>query len=148
MKAVPAIVSTAGACALAFALCASKCVHTTEIVPYIQEICDDDIDNDTDGDKDCQDSDCDAACAVSVLINPISTITGDSLTVTGTHLHATGIALSIFPVGTAGSVTLTENTWTGHLALLSDRTTYTLTAIAADAQGRKDTASVQFVRGN
>ncbi len=148
MKAAKALYALAGASALAFALTASKCETDTVIVPYVQEICNDKIDNDGDGLIDCQDSDCDVECKVQVNINPISPISTDSLTVTGTHFNATGIALSILPSGSAGAAVISGNSWTAHLTLLSDKTTYTLTAIASDAQGRLDTATATLIRNN
>jgi hypothetical protein len=139
---------TAGSAALVFALCASKCEQSTEIIPYVKEICADTVDNDADGLVDCRDSDCDFECTVSVAINQIPTLTKDSLTVTGTHFNATGITLSVLPSGTAGTPVITGNTWTAQITQLADRTTYTVTAIASDAQSRRDTATATFDRTN
>jgi hypothetical protein len=149
MKAARVLYTASGAAALAFALCASKCEQTTAIVPYVAEICNDNLDNDTDGNTDCQDSDCDLQCKVHVQINPIApTITADTLKITGTNFKATGIALQILPTGTAGAVTITGDTWSAMLTNLGTPGQYTLKAIASDAQSRQDTAVAIFERTN
>ncbi|MDB5050519.1 MAG: hypothetical protein JWO30_3590 [Fibrobacteres bacterium] len=149
MKAARVLYTATGAAALVFALGASKCEQTTTIVPYVAEICNDNLDNDTDGKTDCQDSDCDTQCEVHVQINPIPpTITADTLKVTGTNFKATGIALQLLPTGTAGAVTITGETWSAVLTNLGTRGQYTLTAIASDAQSRQDTAVAVFERTN
>ncbi|HKP96675.1 MAG TPA: hypothetical protein VJ385_13030 [Fibrobacteria bacterium] len=150
MKVVRVLSSLSGAAALVFALCASKCEHTTEILPFVKEICNDGIDNDTDGKTDCRDTDCDTECEVQVQISQLpSAITVDTLDVAGTHFNATGIAVTVTPSGTAGTAVITGDKWTSHLTQLSTPlTTYTITAIGSDAQGRKDTAIVTVTRQN
>jgi hypothetical protein len=147
MKPARILYPLAGAIALLFALCASKCEHTTEIVPFVKEICTDVQDNDGDGKVDCQDSDCDDECAVHVHINPMADLRGtDSLTVTGTHFKATGIILSVTPSGTAGAATIIGDTWSARVSQLQDLNTYTIRAIGSDAQNRSDTATATVTR--
>jgi hypothetical protein len=149
MKAAKVLFTATGAAALAFALCASKCETATEIVPFVKEICNDNVDNDTDGKIDCLDSDCDTECEVHVAINQIPSISGvDTAIISGTHANATGIAVTIATSGQAGAATITGNTWTSRLTLLSAIGSYTVTAIASDAQGRHDTAVATFERNN
>lgn len=150
MKALQHLYYAAAGAALIFALSASKCQTDTIIVPYVAEICNDNIDNDGDGQIDCLDSDCDAQCQVHVNINPIlPTLPVDSLTVTGTHFKATGITVSVLPSGSGGGpAAVSGDIWSIHLTNLSALGVYTVTAVASDAQGRQDTATATFERKN
>jgi hypothetical protein len=149
MKPARTLLSLAGAAALVFALCASKCEHTTEIIPFVKEVCNDVQDNDGDGLTDCQDSDCDQECAVHVHINPMADFKNtDTVHVTGTHFKATGIIITVSPSGSPGAATITGDTWTATVTNLQDPTTYTIKAVASDAQGRSDTTTATVTRTN
>jgi hypothetical protein len=149
MKPARTLLSISGAIALVFALCASTCEHTTEIIPFVKEVCNDVQDNDGDGLTDCQDSDCDQDCAVHVHINPMADFKDtDTVRVTGTHFKATGVIVSVSPSGTAGAATITGDTWSATVTQLNVKTTYTIQAIGSDAQGRSDTTTATVTRTN
>jgi hypothetical protein len=149
MRALRALFPVSGAAALLTLLCASKCEHATEIVPYVKEICNDTQDNDADGKTDCQDSDCDGECLVSVTINPIAPIANmDTATISGAHFKAVGISVTVSPSGIGGSAVITGDTWTASITQLLEAREYTITAIAADAQGREDTATAILTKQN
>lgn len=150
MKASRTLATIAGAAALLTALTASKCEQTTEIVPFMAEICADNLDNDADGRADCRDSDCNLVCEVEVTIGATpATLTSDSLTIKGSHVNASSIAVTITPIGTSpGNATLTGDGWEARFIGLSQRTTYAVTAIASDDSDRKDTVTITFQRVN
>ncbi len=143
------LLGLAAASAALFALTASKCDSSTAFVPFVAEICTDNQDNDEDGFIDCKDSDCDRACELTVTINDFSKpVTRDTLPLSGTHAHATSVVVSVTPSGTGGTAVLAGDTWSLSVTNLSARTTYTLMAVATDAQDRHDTATTTFLRGN
>lgn len=139
----------AAAGALVLVLTASKCEQTTAIIPYVKEICTDQIDNDEDGKTDCADSECDLDCAVSVSIDPIPVrISTDTLDIKGHHVHATAVTVvSLSPSGTPGTATVSGDAWTARLTNLSQSANYTVTVVASNGD-RKDTAVATFTRGN
>jgi|SRR5690606_12612386 len=150
MKPEKFILTLAGGAALFFALSASKCETETTFPGYVTEICTDKIDNDEDGRVDCQDSDCAEACAVKVaILPPVAPLAGDTLTLTGTHLNASTISVTVTPSGLAGAVNaLADGTWKAPLTSLTERTTYTVIAVAADAQGGLASDTVTLVRAD
>lgn len=146
-----ACVAAAGA--LYLALTASKCEQSAEFVDYVAETgadkCLDKLDNDTDGKIDCEDSDCDAVCAVEVTIAAVpAVLTQDTLLLTGQQHNAASITLiSLLPNGKGTPPVLSGETWSSRLSELSTRTTYTVTVVATNGN-RTDTARTTFVRGN
>ncbi|MDQ3002739.1 MAG: hypothetical protein M3Y08_15935 [Fibrobacterota bacterium] len=148
MKASRTLATIAGAAAILTVLTASKCEQTTKIVPFVAENCTDILDNDEDGRADCRDSDCNNVCEVEITIGATpATLTSDSLTIEGSHVNASSIAVTITPNGTSpGNATFTGATWEARFIGLSLRATYVVTAIASDDSGRKDTATVTFQR--
>jgi hypothetical protein len=144
------LLSLAGAAAVLFALSASKCDSTTDFPPFVAEICTDKIDNDSDGHADCADSDCDNVCTVNVTINSIPpSITVDTLNIAGTVTNATAVSVTVVPSGAvanSGQAVVTGGNWTATLIQLSGLKTYTIKAVAADANHRADTATATFER--
>lgn len=130
-----------------FVLTASKCQTDTIFVDFTPEICGDKLDNDGDGKTDCKDSDCSNACTVTLNLFPIpSPIKNDSLTISGTQHNASSIAIQIAPDGEGGTLQPTQENWEFTLLDLSKDTTYTVTVIASDALGNKDTATSKFTK--
>ncbi|GEM_PF-2265702 len=144
------LASLAGAAAVLFALTASKCDSTTDFPSYVAEICNDKIDNDSDGQVDCADSDCANACTVGVTIGVVPAILGqDTLNLSGSVTNSSAVAITVIPSGSvdnSGQATVSGGTWQARLRNLSARTTYTVKAVAADANNRGDTATVSFER--
>lgn len=141
--------AAAGAVVLVFT--ASKCVEQTTFPTYIAEICTDKIDNDGDGKIDCEDSDCDAACSVSITLDALPGIfTTDTLILTGHQTNATSVAVtSITPSGTPVTATITNDTWKAIIPGLVQRTLYTVTIVGRNGD-RADTLLPlpTFTRGN
>jgi hypothetical protein len=152
MKVRRLLTTLAGGTAVLFALTAYKCQTTTDFPAFVPEICTDKQDNDSDGKIDCLDSDCELACTVSLTINSVSpTITVDSLTLSGTVINATGVAVSISPdgdVANSGQATVTGDAWQIRITGISDVGIYTITAKATGQSDRGDTASVTVERKN
>ena len=144
------LLSLSGAAAVLFALSASKCESVTDFPPFVAEICTDKVDNDSDGHADCADSDCDIACTVAVTINPLSpSITVDTMNIAGTVTNATAVSVTVTPSGSvanSGQAVVTGSNWTATLIQLSAQRTYTVKAVAADANNRADTAIATFER--
>jgi hypothetical protein len=143
----------AAAGAMYFALTASKCRQSTEFVQFIAETgadkCLDKLDNDSDGKIDCDDSDCDAVCAVEVTIDAVPPVINvDTLVLSGQQHNASSVTiLSVLPSGKGSAPVLSGETWTSHLSELSARTGYTVTVVGSNGN-RRDTASITFTRGN
>ena len=135
--------------ALGFLLTASKCERHLDFPPYVAEICTDTQDNDGDGLVDCLDSDCDQACGVRiVLFPPTATITGDTLTVQGTHENAASVSVTVRPSGRSDAASISGSSWQATLRDLTSPGTYTVTALAISQQGKRDSAGATFQRGN
>jgi hypothetical protein len=142
----------AAAGALYFALTASKCEQTTELVPFVAEQgdkCLDKIDNDADAKIDCDDTDCDAICAVSVIIDPLpAVISTDTLRISGQQHNASAISIiSVTPQGNGSAPAISGETWTSLLSDLGQKGSYSVTVVGSNG-GRRDTATATFTRGN
>ncbi len=132
-------------------LTASQCQSTVDFPPYVAEICTDKIDNNGDGLIDCKDPTCvtKPSCALKVVINAVpATISQDTLVVSGVQQNATAIAVDVTLPGVAGTAAITADTWVCKLSTLTAKSTYTVRAIASDAEGNRDTATATFQRGN
>lgn len=137
-----------GAAALFMALTAAKCRNNVEFVDFVPEICDDKIDNDEDGGTDCDDSSCDAECAVDVVAFPPGPVTADSVKISGTQENAASITVQVVPSGLGGAATISGGTWEFTIRNLNTDGMHTVTAQAVSAQDRRDTAIVTFERRN
>lgn len=147
MKALPWFTYIAGAFALAFVISASDCHTNTEIVPYVKEICTDNIDNDGDGLTDCKDSDCALECKVQLTLTPIpATVNTDSILISGTHSHAASIAVTVTTPGIASQPVLSGSTWQASLTRMTDNITYSVVVIATDSNSQSDTVKASFER--
>jgi hypothetical protein len=134
---------------LATILTLSNCESTTDFPPAVNEICTDNIDNDGDGLTDCKDSECDKTCGVQVTVTPVSDkVTEDTLSISGTHVNAQSISITIAPSGIASAATINGNTWTAKLSQLVNRESYTATIVAKDAQNGTNTVTLSFDRQN
>lgn len=125
---------------------AFKCDHTSNWVENVPEQCGDGTDNDQDGAADCSDSDCALACAVNLVIFPVSQLSADSVKVEGTVTNASSVAVTVRPVGEVGPVAVTGQNWSVMLRKLSTTGLYTVNATATSAQNKTDTASITFTR--
>jgi hypothetical protein len=141
--------SLAAAGALILVFTASKCQEETIFVPYVAEICNDNIDNDGDTQIDCADTDCDLACAVSVSIDAFpGIIASDTLELKGRQANATSVAVvAISPAGTPAAAVVTADTWTAKITGLIQKTTYTVTVVGSNGK-RADTTHATFTRGD
>lgn len=129
-----------------FALVAAKCESTTEFTPFVREICADNIDNDGDGLSDCRDADCNAECAVELVIFPIQPTSEESFRIAGSHTNAASIAFTLTPSGRVDSLRIQGNEWEARAGGFLTSGQFTLTAIATSAAGRNDTAAATFNR--
>jgi hypothetical protein len=138
--------------AMYFAMTASKCEQTTELVPFVAEQADkclDKLDNDDDGRIDCADPDCNAVCEVTLNVDALpAVINTDTLVLTGTQHNATSITVvSLSPQGTGDTPAISGETWSVRLSGLTLKTSYNVILVASNGD-RRDTATTTFARGN
>ena len=106
--------------------------------PPGSEICGDGLDNDNNGLTDCRDPDCASVCRPQITLSALpDTIAVDSVRISGTHLRANSILVSVSPAGLGGQAALSGFNWSFTVKGLSTGIAV-ITATATDSTGLRD----------
>ena len=117
----------------------------TQVVPYIKEICSDNVDNDNDGLIDCQDNECSEECFVKINITqfPRDLVLPDSVQIFGTYENAKKVEVINATTGSTAIADLNRGEWQVMLRNLASGTNR-IQAVAINPIGASDTVTVKI----